>query len=91
MEKFTIKDVIKTSLNELRSINVPASVGPDNLLNIVIPLARAMHNLEVCLQAEEPTNNPKQDQPDEEDELIEEEKVIEFPTVTPQEELKDEE
>ena len=83
MEQITIKDVIRTSINELRAINIPASIGPDAMLGIAIPLARAMHNLEVCLKTEDERVNPMPE-PDEkeiDESLIEEEKVVELPPI----------
>lgn len=49
--KISLKEVIQATYNELRTINVPASIGPDAMMNLSIPIARAMQNLQACLDA----------------------------------------
>lgn len=64
MEKqvVTIKDIILATYKELSQINIPASVGPDALVGISMPLARAMGNLNICVRAIE--ENEKEPQTD---------------------------
>lgn len=50
-KEVTIKDVIQSTLDELKGISIPASIGSTALMNLSVPIARAMSNLEICLQA----------------------------------------
>ena len=70
-QKITIKDVIIATYNELSKITIPASVGPDALVGISMPLARAMGNLNICIQAIE-----ENDQKPQEPEMIVEEEIV---------------
>ena len=69
-EKVTIKDVIHSTYSELKAIKIPASIGSNALMELSLPIARAMGNLEACIMAiqeeeakqaeqnEEPINQP---------------------------------
>ena len=47
----TVKDVLQSTYRELKSINVPACVGPTGMLGLCVPIANAMRNIEACLNA----------------------------------------
>lgn len=69
--KVTIKDVIQATYNELKRISIPASIGSSALLNLSVPIGRAMSNLEICLQAIEEDARKEQ-----EPEMIVEEEIV---------------
>lgn len=77
-KNYTIKDIIKTCLQELSTISIPASMGPDALLNLSVPIARTMHNLEICLRAVEEKEREKTEADSKEEEK-QEDNVIELP------------
>lgn len=70
-KEYTIKDVIKATYEELKGIVIPASIGSSGLINLSMPIARAMSNLEICMQAiedeqkkdEEKETNTPEDEP----------------------------
>ena len=80
--KITIKDLVEEAYKDLTSITIPAKIGADAMLNLSVPIAKAMHNLEICIRAAEINEQQKAEAAAVEDEIETQENVIELPVTT---------
>ena len=73
--KMTLEELMEMCVNDLKTISIPASIGADNMLNLALPIARVMHNLEIALDKAKAMKAEKEEPAEETEEEAEQEET----------------